>query len=88
MNKETLYQEWITQKKKVNVGDHFADSVMAKIHAGETYSKPSSIKITWSSLRFVKAALITAGLVGGLIRLAAILGLILGSCVEAQGGIL
>ncbi len=88
MNKEHLYQEWLNQKKNVRVDESFTDAVMAKIHADRQRPETSLFTNKWFSLRFVKAALITVGFVGGLIRIGGIIGLILGSCIEAQGGVL
>ncbi len=88
MNKETLYQEWKRERSKIDVGEHFTNAVMAKINAEQIPQPRSLIKFGWLSLRFIKAALITAGLVGGLIRIGGIIGLIFGSCIEAKGGII
>jgi hypothetical protein len=88
MNKETLYQEWIDRRKKVEISDGFTDAIMAKIRTEGINQPRPLVKIGWLSLRYVKAALIAAGLVGGLIRIGGIIGLVLGSCIEAKGGVI
>ncbi|MFA5863260.1 MAG: hypothetical protein WC975_01080 [Phycisphaerae bacterium] len=92
MTDNEIYNQWKNQKIDIPVGGKFTDNVMSGIHRQEQQRRTGfynrELLYRLLSRRFVKAALITVGFVGGLLRIASVIGFILGSCMEAKGGLI
>ena len=74
MKNEEHYNTWIQSKRQIDISNNFADELMSRIYQYE-HDKRKSLFDTQelieliSSHPFVKAGLVTAGAVTGLIRI-------------------
>ncbi len=74
MKNEELYNAWIENKQQIDIRGNFSDEVMNKIYQYERdkrrplFDSQRLIELI-SAHRFVKAGLVTAGAVTGVVRI-------------------
>jgi hypothetical protein len=74
MKNEERYNAWIENKRQIDVRENFADEVMNNIYQYERDKRRPLLNVQRlieliSAHRFVKAGLVTAGAVTGLVRI-------------------
>ncbi len=84
MKSEEIYNAWKEQKNQFETSPDFPDKVMNQIHNYEQAKRKPLFDVQWlidvvSTRPLVKAAMIAAGAIGGIIRAALMLYVALGT---------
>jgi len=88
MSDGMIFREWKRRRRDVKVPADFADCVMRAVEREGRPARESGPGIWWRvfSPRLARAALIAAGLFGGLVKIGSVIAFFFGSCLEVQGG--